>query len=72
MTPALAARIHLRRVLIRAVALGVDADRKYSVAACAARKLLRDGSDNLSAIDTWSEILAMWVSEREEGHNVSA
>jgi hypothetical protein len=65
--PELAARIRLREILAIAVHLGVDRDPEGSVAAAAARSLLRAGSRNVDLVDTWAGVLALWVDVRTQG-----
>jgi hypothetical protein len=65
--PELAARIRLREILTIAVHLGVDRDPEGSVAAAAARSLLRAGSRNVDRVDAWAGVLAIWVALRTEG-----
>ena len=65
--PELEARVQLREILKIAVALGVDRDPEGSVAAAAARSLLRAGSRDIDRVDTWAGVLALWASMRTEG-----
>jgi hypothetical protein len=64
--PELDARVRLRGVLEIAVALGVDRDPEGSVAAAAARSLLRAGSRDVDRVDTWAGVLALWAAARTE------
>lgn len=65
--PELAARIRLREMLAIAVKLDIDRNPEGSVAAAAARALLRTGSRDIDRVDTWAGILALWVAARTEG-----
>lgn len=62
--PDLASRVILREVLRDAEALGAAQDREASVAVAVARKLLREGSKDVDAVDCWAGVLALWITSR--------
>lgn len=64
---ALAARVRLRHALRDAEVLGIDSDPDGSVAACAARTLLRGGCRDPQVTETWEGVLLLWIAERTRG-----